>query len=76
MILDKSLTHQQKIYIAMVVAAVWIYFRTTNCYVALPRKNIISIVLVVFWIYLYNKDPLFLPIGLLGMYLFSLLVKS
>ena len=71
MILDRHLTHQQKIIIAMAVAAIWIYFRTFGCYALLKRKSLISIPLVVAWIYLYDKDPLFLPVGLAIMVLFG-----
>ena len=71
MILDRHLTHQQKIIIAMVAAAIWIYFRSFGCYALLKRKKVLSIVLVVAWIYLYDKDPLFLPIGLAIMVLFG-----
>ena len=71
MILDRHLTHQQKVIIAMVAAAIWIYFRTFDCYKLLKRKSLLSVVLVVAWIYLYDKDPLFLPIGLAIMVLFG-----
>ena len=76
MILDRHLTHQQKIIIAMVAAAIWIYFRTFDCYKLLKRKSLISIPIVIAWIYLYNKDPLFLPIGLAIMYSYSLIPTS
>ncbi len=76
MILDRHLTHQQKIIIAMASAAVWIYFRTFDCYKLLKQKSLLSVVLVVGWIYLYDKDPLFLPIGLAIMYSYSLIPTS
>ena len=76
MILDRHLTHPQKIIIAIATAAVWIYFRTFDCYKLLKRKSLLSIVLVVAWIYLYDKDPLFLPIGLAIMYSYSLIPTS
>ena len=64
MILDNALSYNQKIYISMMAGALWIYFRTQKCYAALPRKSILATILVVTWIYLNYKDPLFLPIGL------------
>ena len=69
MILDEY--SEYKIYIAMIAASIWIYVRTADCYKLLPRKNIVSIFLVIIWIYLYDKDHLFLPIGLLAMYVNS-----
>ena len=73
MILDRHLTHQQKIVIAMVAAVIWIYFRTFGCYKLLKRKSLLSIFIVVAWIYLYDKDPLFLPIGLAIMFVYGCL---
>jgi hypothetical protein len=64
MFFDTILTRQQKIYISMITGIFWIYFRTFDCYALLERKKIFPIILVVLWIYLYEKDPLFLPIGL------------
>ena len=72
MLLDKYLSKKQKLYIAMVIGGLWIYFRTMSCYALLPRLSILSVVLVVGWIYLYSLDYLFLPIGLLVMILYKL----
>ena len=71
MILDKYLTHEHKLYIALVAASAWIYLRTVTCYKLLPRQHISSVFLVIVWIVLYDKDPLFLPMGLITMYLYS-----
>ena len=75
MILDNYLNNNNKLFIAMISSALWIYFRTESCYSLLPNYNFLSIILVVVWIYLYSLDYLFLPIGLLSMYLFSLYHK-
>jgi len=70
MILDKYLSFDQKVKIAIVAGSIWIYFRTFECYKLLPRKSIISVILVSLWIYLNYYEPLFLPIGLLIMYIY------
>ena len=51
MILDKYLSFDQKVKIAIVAGSIWIYFRTFECYKLLPRKSIISVILVSLWIY-------------------------
>jgi len=74
MLLDTFLSHQQKIYLAMITASIWIYYRTFDCYALLQRKKVISILLVILWIYLYNRDPLFLPIGMAIMFAYKSLL--
>ena len=71
MILDKTISHNNKVLISVFVGAVWIYFRSLENYALLPRHNLISVILVSSWIYLNYLDPLFLPIGLTIMYLYS-----
>lgn len=71
MILDNYFTYDNKIYISMIIGGLWIYFRELKDYDSLPRKNIISVILVTVWIYLNYKEPLFLPIGLGCMVLYS-----
>lgn len=71
MILDKTISHNHKILISIIIGAIWIYFRTLDNYSLLPRHSIISVILVSSWIYLNYLDPLFLPIGLIIMYLYS-----
>jgi hypothetical protein len=58
-----------KIYIATLSAMIWIYYRTFDCYALLPRKSLLSVVLVALWTYFNYMEPLLLPIGLLLMYL-------
>ena len=70
MILDKHLKYNEKIKISILAGAIWIYFRTNECYILLPRKSIISVLLVSLWIYYNYYEPLFLPLGLITMYLY------
>ena len=70
MILDKYLSFKFKVILSMMAGSVWIYFRTQECYKLLPRKSILSILFVCTWIYLNYYEPLFLPIGLLTMYIY------
>jgi len=76
MILDNCLSHNQKIIISMITGGLWIYFRSLENYALLLRKSILSILLVVVWIYLNYIDPLFLPIGLLIMVIYSKLINN
>ena len=71
MILDKYLTFKQKIYISLVACALWIYFRTTECYSMIPRKSLFSVLFVVIWVYINYYEPLVAPIGLATIYLYS-----
>lgn len=65
MILDKFLDYNTKVIIAIICGALWIYFRTSDCYNLIPRKHLFPVLFVSIWIYLNYMDPLFLPIGLL-----------
>ena len=76
MILDNYLTFSQKIIIALVSASIWIYFRDISNYKLLPRKSIISILIICFWLYLNYYEPLIVPIGLLIMYVYSIVNKD
>ena len=73
MLFDNYLTYEQKVYIAIVASVIWIYFRTLGCYLALPRKSAISVLLVSIWMYCNYYEPLSAPIGLLIMILYSFL---
>ena len=53
MILDEYLSFNNKILIAIIAGAIWIYFRTTQCYILLPRRNLFSVIMVSIRIY-YN----------------------
>ena len=75
MILDKYLTFQQKIYISLIACAIWIYFRTSDCYKMIPRKSLFSVIFIVIWVYINYYEPLIAPIGLSTMYLYSKLLQ-
>jgi len=64
MLFDKYISNEMKIYIAVLSGALWIYFRTSDCYKMIPRLHIFPVIFVSIWIYLNYKDPLFLPLGL------------
>jgi len=64
MILDKYLSFDTKVYIALVFSGLWIYFRTEQCYEMIPRHKIFPVIFVMIWTYLNYYEPLFLPIGL------------
>ena len=71
MLLDKYLSFETKIFIAIISGAIWIYFRDLGCYRLLPRKSFISILFVSIWIYINYYEPLAIPIGLITMYIYS-----
>ena len=75
MLLDKYLTFQQKIAISIICGGLWIYYRTSECYSLIPRKHLLPVVFVCFWIYLNYYEPLFLPIGLFILILNPLRIK-
>ena len=75
MILDEYLPFNIKIIIAIISGAVWIYFRTTQCYILLPRRSLLSVLMVSIWIYYNYYEPLFLPIGLAAMVIYYLITK-
>jgi hypothetical protein len=64
MILDNYLTYDEKVYISIIFGALWIFFRTSDCYSLIPRLHIFPVIFVSGWIYLNYYEPLFLPVGL------------
>ena len=64
MFLDKILNYKKKVIISVICAGFWIYFRTSDCYDMIPRHHIFPVVFVMGWTYLNYYEPLFLPIGL------------
>jgi hypothetical protein len=40
MILDDVLSYDIEVQIAVACAALWIYFRTSDCYNMIPRKHV------------------------------------
>ena len=71
MIFDKMLSYQMKVYISVICSGLWIYFRTSHCYVMIPRMQIFPVLYVMTWSYLNYYDPLFLPLGLLVLWSYS-----
>jgi len=64
MILDKYISFQNKVILSVICGALWIFFRTEDCYDLIPRHHIFPVIFVMAWIYLNYYEPLFLPIGL------------
>ena len=64
MYLSKYLSYNTKVLISVFFAGLWIYFRTTDCYIMLPRMHVFPVIFVMIWAYLNYYEPLFLPIGL------------
>ena len=71
MILDNYIDNKTKIIISIICGALWIYFRTSDCYQMIPRLYIFPVIFVSIWIYLNYIEPLFLPIGLLVLIIYS-----
>jgi len=64
MILDDVLSYDIKVQIAVACAALWIYFRTSDCYNMIPRKHVFPVLFVAAWTYANYYEPLCLPLGL------------
>ena len=71
MILDEYITFNNKVIISVICGALWIFFRTQDCYDMIPRNNILPVMFVMVWIYLNYYEPLFLPIGLAILILYA-----
>lgn len=76
MLLDNLLSYDKKVFISIVCAGFWIYYRTSDCYDLIPRKHIFPVIFVVVWTYLNYYEPLFLPIGLSILILYSKIYKK
>lgn len=74
MILDKYISFNNKVIISVICAGLWIYFRTAQCYNMIPRAHLLPVFFVMMWSYLNYYEPLFLPIGLLILILYSLII--
>ena len=70
MILD-SIPYRYKIMFSVLCAGLWIYFRTQDCYTMIPRQQMFPVLFVMTWTYLNYIEPLFLPIGLSILILYS-----
>jgi hypothetical protein len=71
MILDKYISYKNKVLFSVICGGFWIYFRTSDCYNLIPRKHIFPVVFVMVWTYLNYYEPLFLPLGLGVLLLYS-----
>jgi hypothetical protein len=71
MILDNYLSYHNKVIIAVIASGLWIYFRTAECYAMIPRHSLFACIYVMIWIYLYSYEPLFCPIGLLVLVIYT-----
>ena len=64
MLFDRYFSFEQKVAISIISGAIWIYFRTYDCYAMIPRLQLFPVLFVSIWIALNYYEPLFLPIGL------------
>jgi hypothetical protein len=71
MILDTLFSFHQKVAFSVLCAGLWIFFRTSDCYSMIPRLHVFPVIFVMCWAYLNYYEPLFLPIGLIILLLYS-----
>jgi len=76
MMFDKFLSFNTKVIIALFAAGYWIYFRTLECYKLLPNQSLLSVILVMLWLYSNYYEPLVVPLGLFIMYSYSKYTKD
>ena len=74
MILDKYISFKNKVIISVICSGLWIYFRTQQCYNMIPPNHIFPVFFVMIWAYLNYYEPLFLPIGLFILILYSIFI--
>jgi len=74
MILDNYISFEKKVYISVIASGAWIYFRTPICYEMIPSGQLFPFFFVMIWTYLNYYEPLFLPIGLFILILYSKLL--
>lgn len=70
MILDKYISFDRKVLISVICSGIWIFFRTAKCYEMIPRLNIFPVIFVMTWAYFNYYEPLFLPLGLLVLFIY------
>jgi len=75
MILDNYISFNNKVIISVICAGFWIYFRTPKCYDMIPRSHIFPVIFVMLWTYLNYYEPLFLPIGLAILIIYSNIIE-
>jgi hypothetical protein len=76
MILDKYISFRKKVFVSVICAGLWIYFRTAQCYDMIPRGRLFPVVFVMGWAYLNYYEPLFLPLGLLVLILYTTIMHK
>ena len=76
MILDRYISYNNKVIIAVICAGFWIFFRTSECYSLIPRLHIFPVIFVMTWAYLNYYEPLALPIGLSVLIIYYVLLKN
>lgn len=76
MIFDNYLSYKNKVILSVICSGLWIYFRTSECYNLVPRHHIFPLIFVMLWCYLNYIEPLFLPIGLLILFIYPKIYKS
>jgi hypothetical protein len=64
-------TYKIKMIFSVLCAGLWIYFRTDQCYLMIPRGQILPVLFVMTWTYLNYIEPLALPAGLLILILYG-----
>ena len=75
MLFDKYIPFKNKVIFSVICAGLWIFFRTQQCYDMIPSNHLFPVVFVMVWTYLNYYEPLFLPIGLLILILYSYALK-
>jgi hypothetical protein len=76
MIFDKYISYKNKIFFSVICSGMWIYFRTPKCYDLIPNYHFFPVLFVMIWTYLNYYDPLFLPLGLLILILYTSISKN
>jgi len=71
MLFDKYISFDKKVIFSVLCSGLWIYFRTADCYNMIPRLHLFPVIFVMYWSYLNYYEPLFLPIGLFILILYS-----
>ena len=61
MIFDKCISFHHKVFISVVSAGLWVYFRTSDCYAMIPRLHLFPVIFVMMWTYINYYEPLALP---------------
>jgi hypothetical protein len=66
-----NISFQNKVVISVICLGLWVYFRSGNTGDLLPNHSLFAVLFVMVGITLNYYDPLFLPIFLLLLYIYS-----